>query len=228
MRGSLLILWGLLLLCSSACKQIAYKAPPPATAGSYFPQTFGSTWQYRDSVYGLATDTFPLKGVKNDVVTFTMNGTTTDFNSLICYNSTVQSQLYGAGTAYYAVFQHKFFLLVSSPPWGLTTLEVMVDTAAVGYSWYSTPTLTGMLNGSPVIAYNTVLEKNITRVVNGIPYSTVIHTGTNFQININSNGFHNIAYFDFYLAPGVGLIEKDVNYYGYLNETETLLSYTIK
>ena len=228
MRGNGLVLWALLLICSSGCKQIAYKAPPPATGLTYFPQTYGSTWQYRDSVYGLATDTSPIKGVKNDVVTFTMNGSTTDFNGLVCYNSKVQSQLYGAGTAYYGAWQHTFYLLTSSPPWGLTTMQLMIDTASVGYKWTSTPTLNGLLDGSPVTAYNTVLEKNITKVINGIAFTNVTHTGTNFQINSDDNGFHNVAYFDFYLAPGVGLIEKDASYYGYLNETETILSYTIK
>ncbi|HZY36165.1 MAG TPA: hypothetical protein VFE53_05925 [Mucilaginibacter sp.] len=217
-----------MLICFTGCKQAAYQTPPPASSGSYFPQTYGSTWQYRDSLYGLPTDTFPLKGVKNDIVTFTMTSATTDFNSLICYNADVQSQLDGESTAYYAVLQHKFFLLVSSPPWGLTTMQVMVDTASVGYHWYSNPTLTGLLNGSPVQCINTILEKGISRVVNGVTFTNVIHTGSNFEINIGNNGFHNIAYFDFYLAPGIGLIEKDASYYGYLNETETLMTYTIK
>ena len=107
-------------------------------------------------------------------------------------------------------------------------MQVLVDTAAVGYQWYSTPTMMGVLNGNPVIAYNTVLEKNITRVVNGTTFTNVTHTASNFQVNINNTGFHNIAYFNFYLAQGVGLIEKDVNYYGLLNETETLMNYSIK
>ena len=197
-------------------------------ASSYLPQTYGSTWQYRDSVYGLPTDTFQIKGVKNDIVTFTMNGNTTDFNSLICYNSDVKSQLYGAGTAYFAVLHHVYFLLDSSPPWGLTTMQVMVDNPSVGYSWHSSPTLTGELNGSPVLCDNTILEKNISKVVNGVTFTNVVHTASNFQINVANSGYHNIAYFDFYLAPGVGLIEKDVSYYGYLNETETILNFKIK
>src|ERR1700733_14371896 len=127
MRGNLLLLCAFLMCCCTGCKQVAYKIPPPAPAISYFPQTYGSTWQYRDSLYGLPTDTFPLKGVKNDIVNFTINGSTTDFNSLVCYNLNVQSQLNGAGTAYCAVLQHRDYLLVSSPPWGLTVMEVLVD-----------------------------------------------------------------------------------------------------
>lgn len=211
-----------------ACKQIPYKAPPPDQNGSYFPQTFGSTWQYRDSVYGLPTDTAPIKGVKVDIVSYTMNGLTTDFNSVICYNQAVSSQLYGSATAYNFYFQRKFGVVVTSPPWGTLMLQILVDTAGQGYKWASYPELYGTLNGSPVQTVNTVVEKNISRVVNGRIYDDVIHTQCNFQINQNNTGFRNIALFDFYLAPAIGIIEKDAQYYGYLNETETLLSYSIK
>jgi hypothetical protein len=229
MRGKLLALCVFIGVGYMGCKQEAYKVPLPAPANSMFPQINGSTWQYRDSLYGLPTDTFPLRGPHNDILTVTINSGTTDFNSLICYNAEVQSQVFATTTpAYYAVLQHKEYLLVSSPPWGLTTMQVLVDTAAVGYQWYSTPTMMGVLNGNPVIAYNTILEKNITRVVNGTTFTNVTHTSSNFQVNINNTGFHNIAYFNFYLAQGVGLIEKDVNYYGLLNETETLINYSIK
>ena len=228
MRGNLLLFWAFMMICYTGCKQVAYKVPPPSPGSSYFPQTYGSTWQYRDSLYGLPTDTFPLKGIKNDIVTFTINGGTTDFNSLVCYDVSVSSKLNGSGTAYYAALNHTFSLLVSSPPWGLTLMQIMVDTASVGYTWRSGPSLYSTLNDSPVQTINTTLEKNMVRVVNGVTFTNVIHTSSNFQINVGNSGFHNVAYFDFYLAPGVGLIEKDVSYYGYLNETETLMSYTIK
>jgi len=228
MRGNLLLFLAITMLCFTGCKQIAYKAPPPLPGSSYFPQTIGSTWQYRDSVYGLPTDTFPLIGVKNDIVTYTMNGSTTDFNSKVCYNATVVSQLYGTGTAYYYAQGHTFGFFCQSPPWGFTTLDVLIDKEPMDYTWVSSPSLNMVLNGSPVQAINTILEENITRVVNGQTFTGVVHTGINYQINIKGNGFHNVAYFDFYLAPGVGIIEKDASYYGYLNETETLMSYTIK
>ena len=228
MRGNLLVLLAFITIGYTGCKQEAYKVPPPSPGSSYFPQTIGSTWQYRDSVYGLPTDTFPLKGVKNDIVTFTINGHTTDFNGLVCYDADVQSQVYGAGTAYYGVLPHRDFLLVSSPPWGLTVFQVLVDTASVGHTGIGSPTLNGLLNGGSVQTISTVLEKNITRVVNGVKFTNVTHTGVNFQINLNNSGFHNIAYFDFYLAQGVGLIEKDASYYGLLNETETILNYKIQ
>ena len=228
MRGNRLVLLALIITCLAGCKQIAYKAPPPMPNSSYFPQTYGSTWQYRDSVYGLATDTFPLIGPKEDVVTYTINGSTTDFNSKICYDATVKSDLYGKRTAYYYANKHTIGFFDSSPPWGFTTLDVLMDKAPAGYTWVSNPSLYLTLNGSPVQAINTILETDIIRVVNGQTFTGVVHTGINFQINVNGTGFHNIANLDFYLAPGIGIIEKDANYYGYLNEKETILSYTIK
>ena len=228
MGGKRLVLLALIIACFAGCKQYAYHASPPMPGSSYFPQTYGSAWQYRDSVYGLATDTFPLIGPKIDIVTYTMNGSTTDFNSMICYNASVTSQLYGKRTAYYYANKHTIGIFDTTPPWGFTTLDILMDKAPPGYTWVSNPSLYLVLNGSPVQAINTILETNVIRVVNGQTFTNVVHTGINFQINVNGAGFHNIAYLDFYLAPGVGIIEKDASYYGYLNETETLLSYTIK
>ena len=65
-------------------------------------------------------------------------------------------------------------------------------------------------------------------MVNGITYPNVMHTTVNLQINVNGAGFHNVANYDFYLAKGFGLIEKDAHFYGLLNETKTLLNYNVK
>lgn len=228
MRKNLFVVLAAMAISYTGCKQIAYVAPPPMTGASYFPQTYGSTWTYRDSLFGLSTDTAKLQGVKIDQVSYTMDGTTTDFNGQICYDARVISQNYGAGTAYFYANRHTYALFNSSLPWGLTIQQLLGTTVSVGYSWFSAPTLNSTLNGSPVQSVNTVLEKNITRVVGGRTFTNVIHTGTNVMIDIDKNGFQNVAYVDVYLAPGVGLIEKDAHYYGLLNETETIMYYTIK
>jgi hypothetical protein len=130
-------------------------------------------------------------------------------------------------TAYYYAGQHVFALLETTPPAGLLVLNLMVDTASIGHVWINPPTLTTFLNGSPCQAINTVSQKNLTRTVNGVTFTNVVHTTTDLQINIKGEGFQNVANFDFYLAPGVGLIEKDAFYYGQLNEVETLESFNI-
>lgn len=157
-----------------------------------------------------------------------MNGSTTDFNSFICYNVDVVSKLNGHSTAYFHVDNHVNALMESTPPYGLTNLQLLIDTASVGYTWTYVPTQNGVLNNSPVKAVNTIVEKNINKIVNGITYPNVVHTNINLQINVKGAGFHNIAKYDFYLAKGFGLIEKDANFYGLLNETKTLLIYNVK
>jgi hypothetical protein len=227
MPRNLLVILAFMAIGYTGCKQVEYVAPPPANPGSYFPQTQGSTWTYRDSVFGETSDTVNIHGPIVNSKTYTINGATTDFNGLICYNAATLSSDNTVGTAYYSYDKHIFALLESTPPWGLTILDVMVDTAKMGHVWVSDPSLTTLLNGSPVQVINTIAGTGVTKTVNGVTYTNVTHTASNFQINVGGDGFHNVANFDFYLAPGVGLIEKDAYYYGLLNESETLESYSI-
>ena len=228
MRYTLFVILAFMAISFMGCKDVAYKIPVPASPTTYFPQTKGTSWKYRDSVYGLITDTVNVHGVRVDTLSFTITGTTTDFNSKVCYNASIVSRVYGGGgMAYYYAGSHVFALYQSTPPWGFTIMQVMTDTASVGYTWISNPSLVNVLNGYPVQTINTILEKNISRVVNGKMFSNVVHSSSNFQINKNGNGFQNIAHFDFYLAQGVGLIEKDVQYFGYINEVETIIGYNI-
>jgi hypothetical protein len=228
MHRNLTFLLFLLSICFSACKQVAYKAPPPAPAASYLPQTYGSTWTYRDSLFGETTDTVAVHGIKIDTLSYTVNGATTDFNSNVCYNVSVASRLYGNSMAYYLARSHVYALYESSMPLGFIVTQLLVDTASAGYTWTSAPVLYTFYNGNPIQSINTIQEKNITMVVGGRTFENVIHTSANIQLNQNNTGYHNIAYFDLYVAKGVGLIEKVAYYYGSLNETETLLNYSIK
>jgi len=218
----------LLSICYSGCKQAEYVAPPPATAATYLPQTYGSTWTYRDSLFGQTTDTVAVHGVKIDTLTYTVNGSTTDFNSDICYNVSVASRLYGNSMAYYLARSHVYAIYGSSMPLGFLTIQLLIDTASAGYTWTSAPVLYTFYDGNPIQSINTIQEKNITKVVRGQTFQNVIHTSVNIQLNQNKTGYRNIAYFDLYVAKGVGLIEKDAYYYGSLNETETLVNYSIK
>jgi hypothetical protein len=218
----------LLAICFSACKQVAYKAPPPATAASFLPQTYGSVWVYRDSVFGEAGDTVPIYGPQVDTLTYTINGSTTDFNSLVCYNVSIVSRLRGASTAYYYAVNHLYAVFDTSPPVGFMIKQILIDTGKVGYTWISTPDLYSFYMGNPIRSINTIEAKDTTHVVNGVLYNNVIHTSSNFQINVKNTGYKNVAYFDFYLVRGIGIIEKDAYYYGMLNEKQTMLNCSIK
>jgi len=228
MKIHLLVILAFLAISYTGCKDSAYTPPPPSQANTYLPETAGSTWRYRDSIYSEPTDTATIAGVKIDTLTFTINGGTTDFNGRICYNVGISSIQNGPGTAYFFAENHTFGLFEQVTPFGLTDFEVLVDPASAGYSWVSAPTLNTLLNGSPIRSVNTIVEKNIVKKVGLQTFTDVIHTSVNFEINVNGAGFHNIAYYDFYLAKGIGLIEKDAYVYGNLNETETILNYNIK
>lgn len=212
----------------TSCVNNAYTPPPPSTETSYLPQTLGSTWRYRDSIYGEQTDTVPIIGVKVDTVTYTINGNTTDFNSKICYNAAEFSRVYGTTTAYTYVNKHHFGFSETIPPFGFTNFEYLVDTAAAGYIWDTGPTNNGLLHGNPIKSVNKILETNITKVVGKRTFTNVVHSSSDFMINTNGFNFQNIAHYEFYVAKGVGLIEKDTYVYGSLNGVETILDYSIK
>jgi len=227
MKKHLLVILAFLSIGYTGCKDNAYTPPPPLQADSYLPETFGSNWRYRDSIYSEPTDTATLAGVKIDTLTFTINGGTTDFNATICYNAAISSIQNGPGTAYFFAKKHTLGLFEQVTPFGLTDFEILVDTASVGYSWVNAPTQNTLLNGNPIKSINTIVEKNIVKKVGLQTFTDVIHTSVNFQVN-KGTGFHNVAYYDFYMAKGIGVIEKDAYVYGNLNETETIIDYNIK
>jgi hypothetical protein len=228
MKKNLLVILAFLPIVYAGCADNAYTPTPPAQPDSYLPETYGSTWRYRDSIYHDNADSATVNGIKIDTLTLTINGNTTDVNGMICYNAIVSSVKNGPGTVYFHAHEHILGLLESTPPFGMTNFDFLVDTAKVGYTWGSTPSENTLLNGYPVTSINTVKEKNITKVVGGITFTQVVHTTANFQISINGAPYHNIAYYDFYLAKNIGLIEKDAYVYGNLNETETIIDYVIK
>jgi len=228
MKKNLLVILAFLAIGYMGCTDDAYKPTPPAQPDSYLPETYGSTWRYRDSIHHDNADSTSLNGIKIDTLTLTINGNTTDINGLICYNAVVSSVKNGPGTVYFHAQHHILGLLESTPPFGMINFDIFVDTAKVGFSWMGTPSVNTLLNGSPVRSVNTVKEKDITKVVGGITFTQVVHTTANFQVNVDKRGFRNIAFYDIYLAKNIGLIEKDSYVYGNLNETETIIDYVIK
>lgn len=228
MKKNLLVILAVLTFGYMGCADNAYKPTPPAQPDSYLPETYLSTWRYRDSIYHDNADSTAPNGIKIDTVSLTINGNTTDVNGLICYNAEVASVKNGPGTVYFHAQKHVLGLLESTPPFGMTNFDFLVDTGKVGYTWTSIPSENRLFNGSPVKSINTIKEKDITKVVGGITFTQVVHTTANFQISIKGAPYHNIAFYDIYLAKNIGLIEKDSYVYGNLNETETIIDYVIK
>ncbi|HJP62295.1 MAG TPA: hypothetical protein VJ844_02580 [Mucilaginibacter sp.] len=200
--------------CFSACKKDHGVLP---SGGNYLPVTEGSTWKYSYASDGGTTDTLVLK----------MVGGTTQINGKTYYN-VLSTYKQGASQGYFYAGNHIYStrsIAVGSNV--AMEFQMLNDTASVGYRWISNPTDDGMIDGKPARTVNTIVEKNISRTVNGITFPHVIHTRVQLQYDSGS-GFLPTVTYDFYLAKDVGLIENDSNTLDTFYETETLFNYTIK
>jgi hypothetical protein len=188
-----------------------------STSDSYFPVTTGSTWTYKVEVGG-ATSSTVLK----------MTGNTKTFNGKSYFEATSSSTVRGNSTGYFYAVNHDFAILQVIPGYAINVeLHLGNDTKAAGYSWTTTPTADGYVNGFPAQMINTIKEKNITRVVNGKTFTNVMHTYVDLQYDLGS-GFESYTVYDLYLAKGVGMIESDTGFSGTIYEKQTILSYSVK
>ncbi|MCO5950658.1 hypothetical protein [Mucilaginibacter flavidus] len=188
-----------------------------STSDSYFPVTSGSTWTYKEEIAG-ATSSTVIK----------MTGNTKTFNGKSYYEATSSSTVKGNTLGYFYTANHDFSILQTIPTYGIN-IEIHLgnDTKAAGYSWTTSPTADGYVNGFPAQMINTIKEKGITRVVNGKTFTNVMHTQADLQYDLGS-GFMSYSVYDFYLAKGVGMIESDTGISGSIYDKETILSYNVK
>jgi hypothetical protein len=214
MKRGLLSVFVVLAFCFAECKKDSTTMP---AGESYLPLTDGSSWVYSYSSDGGSTDTLTLR----------MTGGTTVINSKTYYNI---SSTYKEGTSmgYFYVGDHTYATRTIDGSTGSSIeIQLLNDTAPVGYSWTTIPTESGQIGGVPARTVNTIMEKNITRTLHGKTFSNVIHTQVQLQYNFGS-GYQTSVTYDFYLARGVGMIEDDANTLDTFYETETLFDYTIK
>ncbi len=212
MKRGLLSIVVVIIFCCSGCKKEAKEAP----SGEYLPLTDGSTWKYNYTSDGGTTDTLILK----------MTGGTTLINGKTYYNA-ASTYKQGTSPGYFYAGNHLYATRTADVGFGSIELQLLNDTASVGYQWITIPTADGTLGGSPVRTINTIKEKNLTRTLNGKTFTNVIHTQVEMQYS-NGSVFGTAVTYDFYLAKGIGLIENDANTEGILHETETLFDYTVK
>ena len=192
--------------------------PGPSTSSdSYLPVSSGSQWTYNDVVNGNASQ-----------LVVTMTGGTSLINGKTYYAGTSTSSAKGTTTGYFYSANHAYSFRATSVTANVTLeLQMGNDQQAVGYSWITTPTDNGTINGVSAQTVNTIKEKNITKVVNGKTFNNVLHTQVALQYDFGA-GFQDVAVYDIYLAKGVGLIENDTSISGSPYEVETITGYTIK
>lgn len=213
MKRGLLSVLVAFIFCCLGCKKDSNQNPAD---GAYLPLTDGSFWKYSYASDGGTTDTLTVK----------MTGGTTLIDGKTYYNA---ASTYKKGTSlgYFYAGNHIYATRTADEGLGSMELQLLNDTASVGYQWITIPNASGELGGTQVRTVNTIKEKNITRTLNGKTFTSVIHTQVQLQYK-SSSGFGTSVTYDFYLAKGIGLIENDANTLDILHETETLFDYAVK
>jgi hypothetical protein len=214
MKKGLLPVLFLTALCFLRCRKDHNITP---SGDNYLPVTEGSTWKYSYASDGGTTDTLVLTIVGG---TEKINGKTY-YNVMSTYRQGISQGFFYTGNHIYATRSVAIGSSVAME------FQLLNDTASVGYQWITSPTDDGTLDGKPVRTINTIIEKNITKTVNGKTFNNVSHTRVQLQYDAGA-GFATTVTYDFYLAKDVGLIENDSNTLDTFYESETLFDYTIK
>jgi hypothetical protein len=198
MKTKLIILFAV-TLSFSACSKKDNSTTPTTNNSSYINTTAGSTWSYHEVDSSGATP-------KNSdyTVTSTSQDSTINGRKYHVYNYS-----YG-GNNYLALSGNDYYQYDSIPVSGGVNVErlYLKDNLAAGASWTQDFNLTIPNIPFPVTltATNKIVEKGISRTVNGVNYSNVIHVSTSLSSALISSGFTSAI--DTYYAPNYGLIES--------------------
>lgn len=198
MKTKLIILFAV-TLSFNACSKKDNSTTPTTNNSSYINTTAGSTWSYHEVDSSGATP-------KNSdyTVTSTSQDSTINGRKYHVYNYS-----YG-GNNYLALSGNDYYQYDSIPVSGGVNVErlYLKDNLAAGASWTQDFNLTIPNIPFPVTltATNKIVEKGISRTVNGVNYSNVIHVSTSLSSALISSGFTSAI--DTYYAPNYGLIES--------------------
>jgi hypothetical protein len=203
MNKTVLILFIVSVFFYCSCKKEStnnnIKDVNTTTSDSFFPIGTGSTWSYYLISDGLASDIAVIK----------ISDTNTTINSRSYHKASYMTKLYGDTTEYFYAGDHLFALKFTDLLYQTTfDLQILNDTASVGYKWTAEATDNNLLNNIPVRAVTTILEKNISKSVGGATFKNVTHTQVEIQYVLNGQAIEYATY-DFYFAKGVGIIESD-------------------
>lgn len=171
------------------------------TNDSYINTNTGSTWNYHQ------IDSSSSSPVVSDYsVTSSSEDTTINSKKYHVYNLS-----YG-GNRYMTVSNNNYYQYDSIPITGGISIErlYLKSDAKVGDPWSQTFTLNIPNAPFPIdlTVDNKILEKGVSRTVNGISYSNVIHVSTTLSNPLITTGF--TSSIDSYYAPKFGLIESRV------------------
>lgn len=209
MKTSIIILSIATLFFASCGKKDGPNTNPPAVVDSFININAGSIWTYHEDDSSTSTP----KSTDYSI-------TSTSRDSAIGSRSYhVYSYSYG-GSQYLNLSGNDYYQFASVPGSSGTNVErkYLVDNINVGASWSETFSITVSNIPVPVTLTNTIVEKGISRTVNSVNYTNVIHVST----SLSSSAIPSTALtssIDSYYAPNYGLIENStlvaLNYSGF-------------
>src|SRR5450432_1165037 len=204
------------LLFIVSCKKNETTTTPQQDV--YLTTSAGSTWNYHE------TDLSGTTPVNKD---FTLTSTSRD-SSINSRNYHVFSNS-GGSSQYLNITGSDYYQFDSLPAgFGTSTIErlYLKDNAAVGANWNqaTTVTLPGVPLAVPVTLTFSVVEKGISRTVNGMVYSNVIHVTTSIS-SVLIPAASLTTSINSYYAKKYGLIETtniiSLNYMGVIQNLNT-------
>jgi hypothetical protein len=206
-----------LLLITGACKKSDTTTSPAPVLLKYMSLTAGSTWNYNQA------DNLASTSV-NYTLSSTTRDTTINGNS---YHIFINSN--GGNSEYYFISGNNYYTFRTlGVALGGTAFEnlYLKDNLSAGGNWAQTLSLTipGVPVPVPVTVTYTIQETGISRTVNSIAYSDVIHVKTAISSSLvpSANLVTNI---DSYYARKYGLIENttifSLNFMGIVQNTNT-------
>jgi hypothetical protein len=174
-----ILLFPAFMLVFSACKKSEdTNTPPPQQDTTYLTTSAGSTWNYHETD---ASGTTPID--EDYTLTSTSRDTSINGKSYHIFSSS------DGNTLYFNITGHDYYQFDSLPAaLGPQVFErlYLKDNVAVATTW--TQNIDVTLPGAPfpvpiIITYN-ILEKGISRTVNGINYTDVIHVATSIHSSL--------------------------------------------
>jgi len=219
--SSVLIVFLFSLMLLSCQKEISLDNTPgggggsgsgSGTVNSYQPLTTGTWWKYKDSASG-----------------------TISTSSVINASRTINSVVYkgvsdaaATDTGWMASPQPNYYIAAegqspnSGAPYDIV-FHYLNDTASVGYNWVYNA---GQGNGFTAIMKTTIVQKNLTMIVQGKTYSNVIHSNMLLSYNIFGSIIE-FGTYDYFTAKGVGII-KIRSDFGVFQSCSDLVDHLIK
>lgn len=207
-------------IATISCKKDK-NTPAVATSSNYMSLTTNSTWQYK-TVNNLA--------LNNDSVIYTVTSTNRD--------STINSKIYHVLTTtngpnqYRNITANAYYTFQALPEaLGGSTVETIYlkDNVAANGSWSQLYNITASGLPATINLIDTIVEKGISRTVNGIAYTDVIHVTTTLSVSVLGSPLPTgavITDIQNYYAKNVGMIESknkiSIDFSGITNNIDQL------